>query len=312
MDLTDNPDNYPGGLNESQACSTAAAIAGIFNVVGADVPLNAGSFRRIDVRLRRGCIAGIPEFPHSCSMATTDVFERIVGMTQMALAALGDGYGLAEGAYGQAPHKAVISGRDPRRGGDAFVNQIFVGAAGGPGTATCDGWPTYQRSSVAGLMFHDSVEIDEQRYPIHVEERSLVCDSGGAGRCRGGLGGHVVLQVRADATDFIYVLDGAANPPRGVRGGGAGGRAAAARIHADGAREPLPSVAHVTLTVGERIESWSNGGGGYGDPMEREPALVLEDVLDGWVSLTAARERYGVAIVDGEVDRLATQRLRQR
>jgi N-methylhydantoinase B len=161
-------------------------------------------------------------------------------------------------------------------------------------------------------MFHDSVEVDEQRYPIRVEERSLICDSGGAGRCRGGLGGHVVLRVEADATAFIYVLDGNVNPPQGVRGGGDGGRAAAARIHADGTREPLPGVGHVTLAAGERIESWSNGGGGYGDPMERDAALVLEDVLEGWVSLDAARERYGVAIVDGEVDEVATQALRRR
>ena len=100
LDLRDNPDNYPGGLNESRACATGNAIIGLFNSIDPDVPHNAGSFRRVTVLLRDGCIAGIPRFPHSCSMATTNVADRLVCITQAAFAELGDGFGLAEGAHG--------------------------------------------------------------------------------------------------------------------------------------------------------------------------------------------------------------------
>jgi Hydantoinase B/oxoprolinase len=93
LDLTENPDNYPGGLNESRACATANSIIGLFNSIDPDIPHNAGSFRRVTVVLREGCIAGIPRFPHSCSMATTNVADRLVSITQAAFAELGDAGG---------------------------------------------------------------------------------------------------------------------------------------------------------------------------------------------------------------------------
>ena len=113
LDLRDNPDNYPGGLNESRACATNNVMTGVFNSIDPDVPHNAGSFRRVKVLLREGCLAGIPEFPHSCSMATTNIADRLVCLTQAAFAELGDGFGLAEGALGMGISYAVISGATP-------------------------------------------------------------------------------------------------------------------------------------------------------------------------------------------------------
>ncbi len=133
LDLRDNPDNYPGGLNESRACATANSIIGLFNSIDPDIPHNAGSFRRVTVLLREGCIAGIPRFPHSCSMATTNVADRLVCITQAAFAELGDGLGPGRRRHGNA----AIHGRDlgagppPRR--LPYVNQVFIGSGGGPG-----------------------------------------------------------------------------------------------------------------------------------------------------------------------------------
>ena len=132
VDLRDNPDNYPGGLNESRACSMANAMIGLFNSIDPDIPHNAGSFRRVTVLLREGCIAGIPKFPHSCSMATTNVADRLVCITQAAFAEIGDGFGLAEGGMGMGPHMAVVAGNDERLGDTPYVNQIFLGSAAGP------------------------------------------------------------------------------------------------------------------------------------------------------------------------------------
>jgi N-methylhydantoinase B len=97
VDLTDNPDCVDCGLNQSRATATNNACNGVFNCVEHDIPHNAGSLRRIDVRLRENCVAGIPRHPHSCSMATTNVAHWLVNLTQSAFAGLGDGYGLAEG-----------------------------------------------------------------------------------------------------------------------------------------------------------------------------------------------------------------------
>ena len=88
-------------------------VTGVFNSIDPDIPHNAGSFRRISVLLREGCIAGIPKFPHSCSMATTNVADRLVCATQAAFADLGEGFGLAEGCLGLPPAFAVVSGLEP-------------------------------------------------------------------------------------------------------------------------------------------------------------------------------------------------------
>ena len=313
IDLRDNPDNYAGGLNESKACATNNVVTGVFNSIDPDIPHNAGSFRRINVLLREGCIAGIPKFPHSCSMATTNVADRLVCATQAAFADLGDGFGLAEGCFGLPPSFAVASGRDIRFADAPYVNQLFLGAGGGPGGPEADGWPTYMLPVVAGLLYHDSVEVDEQKYPIHVYEQRLIPDSGGAGRQRGGLGTSVVYGTKGHSMTVAYTVEGHLHPSRGVRGGSPGAATDAWKLDGDGARVEIAKTAAVELEPEERIVSKTGGGGGYGDPLDRDPALVLDDVLEGWVSAERADLVYGVVLRSGsgleeiEVDLEATR-----
>jgi N-methylhydantoinase B len=307
LDLRDNPDNYPGGLNESRACATANVMIGLFNSIDPDIPHNAGTFRRVDVRLREGCIAGIPRFPHSCSMATTNVADRLVSLTQAAFAELGDEYGLAEGAMGMPPSMAVISGTDARYEGAPYVNQVFLGSAGGPASPEADGWPTYLLPVCASLVYKDSVEIDEQRYPIQVYEQRLLPDTEGAGRFRGGLGCRVAYGPKQDPMTVAYSVEAHDNPPRGVRGGLDGQPTDVWKEDAEGRREKVDLVGAIELGPGERIVSVSSGGGGYGDPRGRDPQLVGEDVREGWVSPERARSVYGVVVgEDGAVDVEAT------
>ncbi|MEM9881187.1 MAG: hydantoinase B/oxoprolinase family protein, partial [Pseudomonadota bacterium] len=99
--------------------------------------------------------------------------------------------------------------------------------------------------------------------------------------------------------------------PKGVRGGLSGGRAGQYLQTADGAREALEACAQVTLEPGQRMISIGCGGGGYGDPKQRDPERVAKDVADGIVSREWARQVYGVALHgNGEVDAEATARLR--
>jgi N-methylhydantoinase B/oxoprolinase/acetone carboxylase alpha subunit len=317
LDLRDNPDNYPGGLNESRACATNNVITGVFNSIDPDVPHNAGSFRRMKVLLREGCIAGIPKFPHSCSMATTNIADRLVCLTQAAFAELGEGFGLAQGALGMGISYAVISGRDSRYGDAPYVNQIFLGSTGGPGGPIADGWPTYYLPVAASLMYHDSTEVDEQKYPIHVWEKRLIADSEGAGRQRGALGSRVSYSCKTAPMTVAYTIEGHVHPARGVRGGKDGSQANGWQISVDGERVDIPKVGTLDLELGERLVSLTGGGGGYGDPLTRDPRLVCHDVSEGWVSRERARSVYGVVLteVDEEpglfvVDEDQTQRLR--
>jgi N-methylhydantoinase B len=312
IDLRDNPDNQPNGLNLTRATATAAALAGALSALPQELPSNAGTFRRFNVLLREGCVVGIPKFPHSCSSGTTNFADRVVGLVQAAFADISNEHGVAEGAVGQAPAKAVISGVDQRTGGP-YVNQILLGGTGGPATAYVDGWPTFQRPVAGALIYHDSVEVDEQRYPILVSERSLVSDSGGAGRQRGGLASRVVFEPRFDTVVVAYGLESRINAPKGVRGGRDGAPANAwVQDIETGTMVEAPTVTRLELKAGERIISISAGGGGYGDPLERDAGAVLEDLVDGRISANAALDLYGVIIVDGVVDQDATKVERRR
>ncbi|CAN0599850.1 unnamed protein product, partial [Laminaria digitata] len=96
VDLRDNPDAMPCGLNLSEACARTAAMVGVFNSIEHTVPKNAGSFRRIHVQLRENCVVGIPKHPTSCSAATTNVADRVSNSVQASMAKISEDIGLAE------------------------------------------------------------------------------------------------------------------------------------------------------------------------------------------------------------------------
>ncbi len=219
VDLTRNADNKAFGLNKSVACATSNAMCGVFNCIDHDIPHNAGSFSRVEVKLRDGCITGKPQFPHSCSMTTTNIGDRIVNATQTAFAAIGEGYGLAEGAMGMGAGAAVISGRDWRRDGAPFINQAWILANGGPGTPVSDGWLSYGLPVAAAVIYRASVEVEESKHPILFKSVAVIPGGGGAGRFRGSPGVEVIYGPRRDPMTVVVSCDGQENPPRGVCGG---------------------------------------------------------------------------------------------
>lgn len=310
IDLTDNPDCLPCGLNLSEACSRTAAMVGVFNSIDHSVPKNAGSFRRIDVKLRENCVVGVPRHPTSTSVSTTNIADRVANAVQAALADIGEGVGLAECGAVIPPAVGVISGKHPRTG-EPFVNQLFLGMTGGAAAPTADSWITIGHVGNAGLCFVDSIELDELRQPIHVYERRLVQDSEGAGRHIGAPSIKVEFGPVGCDISVGYVSDGAINPPTGVRGGLQGGKADQYRVKLDGEKEHLASCAQVDLREGETIISISTGGGGYGSPAERLVEQVLLDLQEGWISRARACDVYKV-VVDDELrlDQTATGALR--
>jgi N-methylhydantoinase B len=317
IDLTDNIDCVPAGVNESRTCAMNNVMTGVFNSIDPDIPHNAGTFRRINVRLRENCVVGIPRFPHSCSVATTNVGERLVVTTQKAFADAWDGFGLAEGACGIGPGFAVVSGIDWRKNDEPYVNQKFLGSQGGPAGPEVDGWITYGNSVTNGLMFRDSVEIDEQKYPIRVTEIRVRPDSEGAGRRRGAPGFRVAYGPKHDEMRAFYVTDGCHFPPRGVRDGGDAAASLPFKVTTNGQEEELPPIASTDLHAGELLLHLLSGGGGYGDPLQREVERVRQDILSEFVTFERARDVYGVVFANTElsdalaVDTDATNRHRE-
>lgn len=317
LDLRDNVDNVPCGFNESEACVTAAVFSGVFNSIDPTVPRNAGSFRRLRLHLRDGSVAGRPAFPHSCSLATTNVADRLINITQSAFASIGDTFGLAEGGIGMGAGTAVISGKDHRLGNEPYVNQLIATAAGGPGSPSADGWPNYCLPVVAGLMYRDSVEVDEIKHPLEFQYLRAVPGSAGAGKYRGSFAVEISYGPKEHPMDAIWPCDGTHYPPKGVRGGHNGVKAQHWKVSANGAEEELPNVVIMTIKKGELIRGNTTSGGGYGNPLERDPRRVLKDVLDGFEPIDRARDVYGVAFTgslatnDLAIDHEQTGKLRK-
>jgi N-methylhydantoinase B len=301
VDLSDNPPCVDVGLNTSLGAATSAVVGAIFNALDKDIPRNAGSFRRLRFTYAEESVVAAPKFPHSCSMGTTNVSERLVNITQSAFAQLGDGHGLAEGGTGLGAGMAVISGKDARRGGAPFVNRMMLSTNGGPASPVADGWVNYAIPVIAGLMYRDSIEVDELKHPIRVDALSLVQDSAGAGRRRGAPAQTITLTPTGNDVTAVISCDGQHTPPRGVAGGHDGTAGETWRIGANGDETRLPNVIQVALRKGEVLRGRDSAGGGYGDPMTREPARVLHDVLEGWESRQKARDVYGV-VFTGEIE----------
>ena len=313
VDLRDNADSYPCGMNMSEACARTSAMVGIFNSVDHNVPPNAGAFRRINVHLRKGCVVGIPEHPTSCSVATTNVADHIANCVQRAIAELGDGFGMAEVGAVIPPSCGVISGYDPRKG-EKFVNQVFLGFGAGAAAPNTDAWVTMGHVGNAGLCFQDSVELDEMVFPITVRNRYFMQDTGGAGRQRGAPGAYVEFGPTEGCNlEIGYVSDGTENPAIGARGGGFGASARQFRRLHNGELEEVPACAQVPIKPGEMMVSMSSGGGGYGNAVERNPESVAIDVREGWVSAESARDVYRVVLsADGTPDVTATAEARAK
>ncbi|CAN0524256.1 unnamed protein product, partial [Laminaria digitata] len=187
VDLLDNADQMNCGLNVSESCTRTAAYIGVFNSIDHTVPKNAGSLRRIELKLKDAGVVGIPRHPISCSASTTNLADRITSATQRAMAELGDGFGMGEVGCFCPPSTAVVSGNDPRSG-KPYVNQLFLGHTAGAGAPHEDAWMTMRHVGNGGMCFIDSVELDEVYTPIHVHTRRLITDSEGAGRYRGAPG----------------------------------------------------------------------------------------------------------------------------
>src|SRR5882672_9644417 len=315
VDLRDNPDCQPCGLNLTESTAKGAAMVAIYNsLMDHSVPPNAGSFRRVRVLLRENWCFGMRMHPFSCSVATTNLADRVSNSTQRAIAEIAEGFGMAETGPIIPPGGGVISGTDPRAGGGAFVNQVMLGITGGAGTPVTDGWLLIIHVGNAGMCHHDSIEVDELHHPILVHYRGLVPDSEGAGRFRGAPGIRVEFgPTEACNLDVLYTADGMVSPALGARGGHAGGLLQAMKRTASGDLVSLPACGGVRLAPGETVVSIASGGGGYGSPLERDPDRVKVDVDEGWVTLERACDIYGVTFdSSGTVDVAATRARRER
>ena len=144
-----------------------------------------------------------------------------------------------------------------------------------------------------------------------MEKTEFVEDSGGPGKCRGGLGSTIELKLLAP-TNYFNFIEKSKTPHWGLKGGQAGLRNYAVIQSKKQGEFEILKTSGIQLDEGDRIVAVAGGGGGYGDPLERDPGNVREDVENGYVSIEHARQDYGV-VIDPDthnIDVEATAKLR--
>ena len=319
FDFTKNADSLPCGLNMCEATTLASAVTGVLNRMPCDIPCNDGAMSQIKVKMREGCVIGKAKAPYSSSMATTNLADRVISGVQALMNKITSNKGMAEGGATQCPAVAVVSGTDWRKGDAPYVNQIFCGMTGGPAVNGYDGWITYQYPVTGGAMNWNSTEVLEQQYPFKVVSEEILPNSVGAGQFDSAPSCKFVMTACHDPVVCAYSCDGIANPPKGAAGGLDGHKSAAWKYklaEGEASRTELPPFAEPVITKKEAIVSESSSGGGYGDPLERDPELVCHRVREEWITKEFAAKTYGVVVDDSHEhfvpDVAATKKLREK
>ncbi len=285
-----------------------------FRCIAPHIPMSEGALRPIRVTAPEGCIVN-PRFPAAVQMRTVVIHNAHAAIFH-ALSALVPKYLPPDRL---TAHSGCINSfrwrgaweRMPsayRKGFSTIEERfmqlyLFNGGQGAHGTS--DGTNTL---SMPDNCSNVPIEVVEYRAPVLFETKALITDSGGPGRFRGGLGQRLVMRSLAD-WPILFVpssIDRIKHPPIGLNGGLPGGHGA--MLHNDA---PLHPRATTTVQPGDRVTIDAPGGGGYGNPAERDPAGVARDVAGGYVSSAAARDVYRViADAAGHLDAGATSRLR--
>ena len=289
FDFTGSSPQTKGPINCVYA-STLSTIEYAVKVVtgGESIPTNEGCFRMIKYILPEGSIVNATKPAPTGGRGLT---VQLLSSTCLgALAkAKPDMINACSGAY--AP-LLYIGGYDPIKGRTFVSNDN--GMCGLGARLGKDGIDAISSDSQNVLAI--PVEAFEMSGPVRVLRYGLADNSGGAGKYRGGLGSSKAIKLLAGDVSFTFRADGFFIPPWGIFGGLAAKVGSGYIQRANGERIDIPSKGDFMLYPGDEIGYDCAGGGGYGDPLQRDPALVLRDVLDARVSYASAAAEYGVSI----------------
>ena len=290
FDFTGTSGAARGPMNISDTTTMSMCLVALKHVFP-DVPVNGGAFRPARFTIPERCILAA-QYPSAVG-GTTDVVQRVVDVVFGALAqAVPDKVPAAPfGTTGVA----TVSGRHPETGSYYVAVYPYPGGYGASRASDglVNGTPP---GSMAKFM---SVEMSEHRYPVRFEHFAIRESSGGAGLHRGGCGTSYAIRTLGDCVVSI-LGDRVDHRPFGIQGGGPASPNDVRIV--SGGQEWVPpfrsKVERLTLKAGDSIRLSSPGGGGFGDPLARDPAAVEDDLNAGLIDRATAETVYGTVIAD--------------
>jgi len=305
VDFTGTAKQSRGSVNCTRPVTLACVYYALKSAIDPELPSSEGACRPVEVITPPGSLVN-PRFPAPVSNANINTSQRIA---EVVLGAL------AQTVPERIPAASTgtmslftVGGVDPR------TNQYYsyVETYGGGHGAL------FNQDGMDGAHAHMTntrntpTEVIEMAYPLRVESYQMVRDTDGPGRFRGGLGLSRELTIIDHQASITIGTERQKIRPWGLQGGQPGGCSDLWIETPSGQKEMLPSKVTRPVESGTRIVLQTAGGGGYGDPFERDPEMVRLDVIEGFISADRARSAYGV-ILDpktGEIDREATSAAR--
>jgi N-methylhydantoinase B len=302
IDYSGSSPQVKGPVNCTLPATVCAARKVFLSVVDPHMPVNEGCFRPLRVVVPEGTVF------HALRPAPTAIYwDSMIFAEDLVCKAL-------------APHvpERMTAGHflstcglvlATRRANGTSAILVEPQAGGWGASRTKDG----ERGLVAssdGDTCMIPIEVCEQRYPIRVERYAFNVEEGGEGEFRGGNGLVRDYRILGEGAAFTATFGRFRFPPWGMAGGRPG-TCNRAELYMGGAG-PIQrgKVARVQLRAGDRIRLVTGTGGGYGDPLRRDPYRVLEDIRNGFLSPDQARRLYGVAVVSDKIDPEQTEQLR--
>ena len=295
-----------GPMNSVRATTLSSVYLAMRHIFP-EVPISAGAFEPLQVKGIEGTFLDA-QYPRPVSGCAAEVSQRIAEAVFAALVeALPD---RVTAAPAGTSGNFALGGHDPARGRDFVMYQLsgggYGGYAGGDGISN--------GCSTIGISKAPPVEIMEQAFPVLYHRYALREGSGGAGTQRGGFGLDYEVELRRGHAKASFVMDHGRFGPQGVLGGRDGGPNEVTVWQSGTAYTPehLSKEQDIPLQPGDRVRVRTPGGGGYGDPLAREPERVARDVTLGRYSHDDAKALFGVVVTaSGEADMPATDALRE-
>lgn len=286
-------------------CRPPSAKACFYYVVKAlldpGLPPNSGAFRPLRVVTKPGTLLHV-DYPGALCNANIITTQRVVDSLMKAFSSV------LPARVGAACSGTMnlfnIGGIDPRT--HQLYNYIETYGGGQGGLPDRDG--------TSGVQTHMTntrnapVEVMESTYPLFIRRYGLIPESAGAGKFRGGFGMSREIEIQSERTTLTVSSDRFQERPWGLCGGKGARPGSCTILHPDGSREELPSKISRPIGRNDCLISITPGGGGWGDPLERDPESVRHDVIEELISRQTASDAYGVILEDDlRVDRSATQ-----
>jgi N-methylhydantoinase B len=308
IDYTGTDPQAQGSKNCTLATTYSGTNVAVLWALSGSIPRNSGGFRPVKIIAPEGTLVN-PLHPAAVGMCTLPPACAMMGAV---LKAFGDADPKRVPAGFFSVFTAGYGGIDPRNG-KVFIGWLFGALGGGGGHSHRDGDSFVAPISNYNGIVVPNIETDEVNFPIKTLRHEYIVDTGGAGKFRGGNGVDYTIQFRGVDPDVSVFGDGAVISAFGINGGHSGSLNEGFLNRGEPNEKKLDSNEGWNKSKsGDTITVLSAGGGGWGDPLERDPQAVLEDIHNEMATVERAREWYGVVITEGQVDGAATEKLRMQ